>query len=558
MNKYNLLWMGFLFAQQWLSAQVCNTPTAFTMLHGNEIRAYIPNNGGLFSDGNQALFQVPYDAAAVQQTASIFAGGLWMSAQEGSGNILGAVRTYGNGTDYFAGPLNDTFGTTTGQNCTDFNQVWQITRAQIETHLQDYNDDGIIQNPQTVLLTWPGRNNPRFFGEMGFYLPADRDFAPFYDHDGDGNYDPLAGDYPVFEHGDPTAIASHLVWTVFNDNGNTHTESNMQAMLMEVQLTAYSLHCPSDPILNRTIFTRHKLVNHNNLILSAGAFGLWLDFDLGNYNDDYVGTAPLLNAVFAYNADNFDETTSGAVGYGAKPPVQSVKLLNQNLYKAMVYENSASPVNGNPSGSGYHRLLHGIWNDGSVPMHNGQPVNFLYSDAPTDTAAAAFSMINNNVVPNDFRMVMSVNIDTIFPDSIYILDAAYVYHRDTSLADNIEMTNLVYTELPQVQNWYDNGFPASCFPTQTLAVQRALDGLATAELRLYPNPNKGQFTLELPTDATYQFRIFDMTGRLLHQQELNGSIAHSIELLDLQAGMYFYQANDSNNQTFSGKLILNP
>jgi len=79
--------------------------------------------------------------------------------------------------------------------------------------------------------------------------------APFYDHDGNGEYNPYFGDYPIFkENGDATAIAEQLNWTIFNDNGDVHSGSNVQPMLVEVHQTTYALHCPSDTLLKHTVF----------------------------------------------------------------------------------------------------------------------------------------------------------------------------------------------------------------------------------------------------------------------------------------------------------------
>ncbi|MBK8414465.1 MAG: hypothetical protein IPL22_08120 [Bacteroidetes bacterium] len=69
--------------------------------------------------------------------------------------------------------------------------------------------------------------------------------------------------------------------------------------------------------------------------------GIWIDYDLGNATDDYVGTDVSLDMIYAYNGDSDDETTSG---YGINPPAQGVYFLNQTLSGSMTYDN----INGSP------------------------------------------------------------------------------------------------------------------------------------------------------------------------------------------------------------------
>ena len=55
--------------------------------------------------------------------------------------------------------------------------------------------------------------------------------------------------------------------------------------------------------------------------------GLFLDFEIGCPDDDYVGVIPESNMVFAYNSDEMDEDCDGYNGYGEYPPITAVKLI---------------------------------------------------------------------------------------------------------------------------------------------------------------------------------------------------------------------------------------
>jgi len=548
-SKIILLIVGLQVSQSSF-AQLCQPPTAEAILHGNSIQAITKNNGGNFSNTLHTAphFYSPYDSTQSNQTSTLFTSALWVGAYDPGNNLLTAIQQYNqNGHDFYAGPIDANIGTTDSSTCAQFDNVWKIDRATIEAHIQDYNDDGQIQNLAVSLREWPGRGNPHFSTIMGYALP-DKDLAPFYDHNNDLIYDPNDGDYPVFKHNDPTAIASDMTWTVFNDIGNVHSESSGLPLKIEVQQTAYALSCTANSILNRTVFVKHKIINYNTITLNRAKVAYFVDFDLGNGTDDLIAVDSGLNCMYAYNGDAVDD---GPLGYGTKPPVQSALLLNQSLARTFSYTNSNSPINGNPNTAiHYYRYMDGQFLDGS-----NQPANFLYSAAPTDTTTGADHMFAQGITSNDFKSIMTVDIGDLTPGAIHKFDIAYVYHRDTSLADHIEMTNLVYSELPQVQNWYDSGYPSSCFPSQLLTLQQAQQQNTIAH-RLYPNPNTGQFQLELATINNYQFKLTDVAGHLVYQTSLNGQNQYSISTDDLPNGLYFYQLSDQTGQIQAGKIQI--
>lgn len=61
-------------------------------------------------------------------------------------------------------------------------------------------------------------------------------------------------------------------------------------------------------------------------------------------------------------------------------------------------------------------------------------------------------------------------------------------------------------------------------------------------LRIYPNPNPGSFTLEppQPADANMSFRITDLTGRLVLEQQADiGSEQQYIQQIYAPMGCIF-------------------
>ena len=80
-------------------------------------------------------------------------------------------------------------------------------------------------------------------------------------------------------------------------------------------------------------------------------------------------------------------------------------------------------------------------------------------------------------------------------------------------------------------------------------------------LRVFPNPNAGQITLEINAEGTgtFTYKIFDLTGRSLIGSNFSKSKGYSIiniSLSDLSDGLYFIEVNDSNNKRMGLERII--
>ncbi|MCH2043421.1 MAG: T9SS type A sorting domain-containing protein [Saprospiraceae bacterium] len=446
----------------------CVEPGAFEFLHGNDIKARFSIGGGItYSyDTDERSYLVPFQAGQ-DSTQTIFTTGLWLTGTNTQGDYAVAARTYTSyGNDYWAGPLDDLTGDTYVGQCEDFDRIWQVRRFEIMDHIVDFNDNNVInRNVPNSILGWPGRGNPNFFATMGFNLP-NQDLAPFYDRNGNGIYEPLLGDYPVYEHGNASAIADDMLWYVYNDNGNIHTLSNSNlAMKMEVQITAYSLYCEGNDLLNRSVFLKHKIINKSGGTWYDFRAGLWNDLEIGCYNDDYVGTAPNLNTVYAYNKTNNDANcfSNGGTyeynGYGTNPPVQAMTFLNQPMYGSM-YSNIQ--LNGDPSSASiFHYLLNSMFHS-SLHLHDvgdgkdvsGNITNHVFHDNPNDPTG--WSMYTENLMMEDLNILGTAALDSITNGEAFMLDVVYSYHRDMD-STNLGNVNLMYDQVPILQQFYDNG-----------------------------------------------------------------------------------------------------
>jgi acetyl esterase/lipase len=85
----------------------------------------------------------------------------------------------------------------------------------------------------------------------------------------------------------------------------------------------------------------------------------------------------------------------------------------------------------------------------------------------------------------------------------------------------------------------------------------AVDELAAAKiLQISPNPNRGQFQLQIPSSRGH-LRIVDMTGKTVFSQEIeqNTNDIVDIQLNHLAAGLYIVQYQ-AQSQVYTQKLII--
>lgn len=462
---YSLLVLGAASSY----AQTCPEPMALKYLEGNEMRIAFRNGGDMFWDGNSAQFAVPYTYGQPQLNA-LFAGAVWMGGFNDSSNFCVAAQQYrSDGTYYWAGALDANTGDAFPDGCTNFDHIWQVKGWAIEDHIADFDDNGVIDNTvNAAILSWPGRGNPQFAAQMGFQLP-NQDLAPFYDRNGNGLYEPLLGDYPTFEQGNASAVATDIMWSVFNDYAGTTPIIGAKQLQVEVQRTVFAFSCNNSPLLNKTFFVRHKVINRNSSYLRDFRFSLWTDPDLGCYTDDYIGCDTVTNTMYAYNADNDDADCNGVNGYGVNPPVQAITLLNRDFSNVMYYTNTSSP---DPVSSfAFYRLMSNYWPDGMLLTSGGTGYDlaspgpqalFAFPDNPNNPAG--WSMYAESLSGNDVRILGTVYKDTLYSGETFTVDAAYSFHRhpDSSFLQNV---NLMEQQVLDIQQFYDAGFTGCTTPT---------------------------------------------------------------------------------------------
>lgn len=470
--------MLFYFSKS--QAQTCgyqeNTDRS---INANNIQATLGNRGEIFNGNREPGFAVPYELGS-EIKHTIYSAGLWIGAYNSDGNVKLAASTYGasnNEYDYFPGPLFNGEASIDSLACVDFNFIWQVNRQDILSFLDDFNDNGRIDNviPQNI-RRWPAKGNPiSITNGQPIRLP-NQDLAPFFDRNENGLYEPRLGDYPIIGDDLPNVIPDQLFWCVFNDAGNLHTATRGDLLQVEVHLTAWAFNCSDNDILNETIFTRYKIINKGTESLDNLKIAMWIDPDLGCYEDDYLGCDTILNTAYFYNGDNLDgnEDSNCSLArrssYGVNPPVQTFTVLNENMSSFIYHTNYGPPGTTTPKNAiSFYNYLSGSWADGSPlnatsdGFHDGEaPITkFAFHGSLND--AMSWSMYNENFDGSmDVKCVTAVHYDELFvPYDYKILDFAHVFHRGEGL-NHIQNVDYALERTKSLQAFYDEKFDGIC------------------------------------------------------------------------------------------------
>ncbi len=376
------------------TAAGCQSASAFTELNVNNIRAGLMTGGDLWWDLSDAKYEVPKvePGSGEVSVSSIFAGALWIGGIDQLGQLKIAAQTYRQtGNDFWAGPL-DANGQVDEATCNAFDRFWEVSGKDISDYLANWEDAGSSSLPLSAIpesiQQWPARNNVNSVIE----LPVDKNLAPFYDYDGDEDYDPTRGDYPVIDPENEGVYADQMIWWVFNDKGDIHSETGGEAIGLEVGALAFA-YATNDEVNNMS-FYKYVVDNRSTAALDSVYFGQWVDPDLGEYLDDYVGCNVETSLGVVYNGQATDAQ------YGDEPPMLGVDFFQgpkdengEELgMSAFVYYNNDRTDFGNPdAASHFYGYLAGHWkngrplvNDGLNGQGNGEPFPYIFPDDPSD------------------------------------------------------------------------------------------------------------------------------------------------------------------------------
>lgn len=292
---------------------------------------------------------------------TIFQHSLWFGGLDADDSLHLAAYRYGQiGRDFWSGPLKTTDATIDMMTVLKYHHIWNLSREEVDYFIAHHGEAG-YEAPEDI-LTWPAHG-------VGDFA---HDLAPFVDVDGDGNYNPEAGDYPDIK-------GDQCLFFIFNDGFKEHGESQGKQIGLEVHAMAYAYNTPNDEALNNTVFFNYQFFNRSVNDYHDVYLGLWTDWDIGYMFDDYVGCDVQRNSCFGYNGFPVDGN-NGPEAYGDNPPVQVLTVLagpytnaNERLgMTGFMYHNNSSNVNGDPSkAEDYYNYMQNLWKNGQPMLFGG-------------------------------------------------------------------------------------------------------------------------------------------------------------------------------------------
>ncbi len=386
------------------TAAACAPGSNYKYLDINNVRTLIYTYGnGWFLEN--AEYEIPKGSKKM----SMFSFSLWIGGIDLNNNLKLAAYRYGQGpntatahtkNDFWPGPLKiDGTAAVDEVTCAKYDQLFQITRAEVQEFIAWWDNktdfpDYII--PKSI-LEWPAKGDRA--GGYAYYL------APFYDNpdNPNGQYDPKTdGDFPYYDFAnslcprflkpgqkiqrgkisngtaddtlgilvDQVLKGDQTLWSVYNDKGNIHTETQGEPIGMEIR-AQYFAFATNDEINNMTFYS-YELINRSTYTLTGTYFSQWVDPDLGWYLDDYVGCDVNRGLGYCYNGTPTDGSGQPQA-YGAHPPAVGVDFFQGPYLDPDQCDNPSFKGNTlkGPSFAGSCQIVGLGLNNASIMMHYG-------------------------------------------------------------------------------------------------------------------------------------------------------------------------------------------
>ncbi|MBH75758.1 MAG: hypothetical protein CMP68_01130 [Flavobacteriales bacterium] len=592
----------------------CLPATAMTNLNVNNVTTLIMTGGDMWWDLNDGIYEIPTGS----NKHSMFAGALWIGGLDDQDNLKVAAMTYRqDGNDFWPGPLNadntsSEYGSVSASTCAEYDRHFKITRQEVEDYVSYLNcqtDPTCVTsieypdyNPPSIIADWPASR-----------IDVDGTFdylAPFVDVNNDGEYN--EGDYPAYDlegtadcKADDVLFGDQTLWWVFNDNGNIHTETGSESAIgLEIQAQAFGFSTNDE--INDMTFYSYKIMNRSTESLNETYFGQWVDPDLGNYQDDYVGCDVSLGLGYCYNGDAEDD---GASGYNYDsddpPPAIGVDFFRgpladpndgldndgdgeidedgeQIIMSKFVYYNNDFSEHGNPEEAiHYYNYLKGIWKDGQNMTYGGtgweagNPLcNYMFPDDTDPNFTESWTEITAGNDPADRRFLQSAGPFSLEPGAVNYITIGVVWAR-ASEGNNFASVEKMKLADRKAQTLFDICFEVIDGPSAPDMQVVELDEEIILNLTYTENSNNfggsyieqdpfisdvlsdqdGDGVFEaLPIDRNYSFEGYQVF-------QLRDPQVSVTDLYDPNKAYMIYQSDIENylvNDDESGQLVVSP
>lgn len=482
------------------------SPTLFTSseyIDISNIRAAHLLHGDMWWDPATGTPQCEYPKGSGKHVG--FTSNIWLAAYDNSNALHVAAQTYRQkGVDFWPGPIDSGSTSVSYATSQKWARIWKVNRTTIDSFRQ-YSSHTISNTPLSI-LEWPAKGNPYAKGAGGAALSVTKAMAPFVDVNNDGNYNPLAGDYPRIK-------GDQMLWWIINDAGPTHTASAAMPLLVDIQISAYAY--KRGTAIDNVIFYEYDITTKGSSIFRDFTIGFHADFDLST--SDYTGFDSSHRMGFNYGNSTVQPTAGLAV---LDIGDSATGYLPLGSY--MSFANGGG-ANGDPTnGLEYYRLMTSH-NRAGTPLANG--MRYQYN---VDSECV------NNHVPGDRRFVTATPIFLVYPGTTFNIATALIIAPSTG-CPVMNLDSLYHTADSAFKYYWHP--PANSLPN-------SIRGERVSALRLFPNPATSSVCIETGTTTTGVVQVYDAFGRSVSVSQTFQAGKLQLNIATLPAGVYNIRYQD--------------
>ncbi|HLA64457.1 MAG TPA: T9SS type A sorting domain-containing protein, partial [Rhodothermales bacterium] len=244
-----------------------------------------------------------------------------------------------------------------------------------------------------------------------------------------------------------------------------------------------------------------------------GALAFWLDTDLGDATDDYLGTDTARGLAYTYNADDND---TGPNSYGVHPPAFGVDFLDGDGLGYNTYYNGGAHATGDPGNAlEYYRNMRAIFRegqpltfgaDGTIPAN--PQTHFIYPGAPGNYWSEGCNnpACTGSNTPTDRRYVPSVPPFRLEPGESRTFNFALLFARGAS---NLASVEALRAASDRIQGLHDSGalYGPALGSSLTLLATPALTGPADGAALPVGDDEVTLTWAAVPGAARYEVRV---------------------------------------------------
>jgi hypothetical protein len=506
----------------------CEPGTAERDLDVNDVRARVFNGGNLFF-GNTTVNGDGYLVPKHTGHSPIFSANLWIGGQVG-GELRMSAATYGD-FEFWPGPL-DAEGNPP-DDCSQYDRIYRVSRGDVARYYEtgEAADD---------LRDWPV--------DLG---------APVLDGDG------VAGNYNLAGGDEPAISGEQMLWWVMNDMGNEHAASEAPPVQIEARVSAFAVAVPRVALLQST-FYRYRFTYRGGTPLDSAYVALFVDPDLGDAADDFVGSDTTLDMGFVYNAQEVD------ADYGVPPAIglqflrSPVGLPNGRDDDGVVDEAdeqlgmTATPCYAKtlePSdGVEFYRCMQSRWRDGTplVEGGSGYPspneeeeyplTSFSFAGDPVMGAFWSEENVDGEGGRNaagDRRFIVVTGPFRLEPGETEEVVVAIPFAQGNDRLDSV-------VKLREAARYLRRAYDVGLFEPQRVGTPTEPEPPQAFALRAFPNPFAVSASVELTVAAgagALRLAVYDVLGRevavLADGVLAPGAYPFALDGAGFPAGVYF-------------------